>query len=72
MWGEGASDLWGRLKAGEDDRGEAELEAVRARLRLAVQEREGGSWRNRRVRPEPPDVVDPIDYQLVLAYPVPA
>jgi hypothetical protein len=41
MWGEGASDLWGRLEAGEDDRREAELEAVGARLRLAIQEREG-------------------------------
>jgi hypothetical protein len=40
MWGEGASDLWGRLEAVEDDRGEAELEAVRARLRLAMQERD--------------------------------
>jgi hypothetical protein len=41
MWGEGASDLWGRLEAGEHDRTEAELEAVRARLRLAIQEHEG-------------------------------
>lgn len=33
MWGEGASDLWGRLEHDEDER-EAELrEALRARLR---------------------------------------
>ena len=33
MWGEGASDLWGRLERDEDER-EAELrEALRARLR---------------------------------------
>jgi len=32
MWGEGASDLWGRLEQEEDER-EAELmEAVRARV----------------------------------------
>jgi hypothetical protein len=32
MWGEGASDLWGRLERDEDER-EAELrEALRARL----------------------------------------
>ena len=42
MWGEGASDLWGRFEAGEDDREEPDfVEAVRARLRLAIQEREG-------------------------------
>ena len=35
MWGEGASDLWGRLERDEDER-EAELrEALRARLRIA-------------------------------------
>ena len=35
MWGEGASDLWGRLERDEDER-EAELrEALRARLRRA-------------------------------------
>jgi hypothetical protein len=34
MWGEGASDLWGRLQ--EEDEREAELlEAVRERLRGA-------------------------------------
>lgn len=33
MWGEGASDLWGRLERDEDER-EAELqEALRTRLR---------------------------------------
>jgi len=35
VWGEGASDLWGRLE-GDDDDGEAELrEALRERLRGA-------------------------------------
>jgi hypothetical protein len=40
MWGEGASDLWGRLERDEDER-EAELrEVLRARLR-------GGSGEDR-------------------------
>ena len=33
MWGEGASDLWGRLEQEEDEREAELLEAVRARLR---------------------------------------
>ena len=33
MWGEGASDLWGRLESAEDEREAELLEAVRARLR---------------------------------------
>jgi hypothetical protein len=35
MWGEGASDLWGRLEREEDDRETELLEAVRKRLRGA-------------------------------------
>ena len=42
MWGEGASDLWGRLERDEDER-EAELwEALRARLRIASGEDDAG------------------------------
>ena len=33
MWGEGASDLWGRLEREDDERDAELLEAVRARLR---------------------------------------
>jgi hypothetical protein len=33
MWGEGASDLWGRLEHEEDERESELLEAVRERLR---------------------------------------
>jgi hypothetical protein len=33
VWGEGASDLWGRLEREEDERETELLEAVRARLR---------------------------------------
>lgn len=33
MWGEGASDLWGRLEQEEDEREAELLEVVRARLR---------------------------------------
>jgi hypothetical protein len=33
VWGEGASDLWGRLEREEDEREAELLEAVRARLR---------------------------------------
>ena len=33
MWGEGASDLWGRLEREEDERETELLEAVRERLR---------------------------------------
>ena len=33
MWGEGASDLWGRLEREQDEREAELLEAVRARLR---------------------------------------
>ena len=33
MWGEGASDLWGRLERDEDEREAELLEAIRARLR---------------------------------------
>ena len=33
MWGEGASDLWGRLERGEDEREAELLEAIRSRLR---------------------------------------
>jgi hypothetical protein len=46
MWGEGASDLWGRLEESEDERDDAELVAViRARLSQTVQspETERGS-----------------------------
>jgi hypothetical protein len=32
MWGEGASDLWGRLEHEEDERETQLLEAVRERL----------------------------------------
>jgi hypothetical protein len=32
VWGEGASDLWGRLEREEDEREAELLEAVRARL----------------------------------------
>jgi hypothetical protein len=32
MWGEGASDLWGRLERDEDEREAELLEAVRERL----------------------------------------
>jgi len=35
MWGEGASDLWGRLERDEDEREAELLEAVRERLRGA-------------------------------------
>jgi hypothetical protein len=35
MWGEGASDLWGRLEREEDERETELLEAVRERLREA-------------------------------------
>jgi hypothetical protein len=35
MWGEGASDLWGRLEQEEDEREQELLEAVRERLRRA-------------------------------------
>jgi hypothetical protein len=35
MWGEGASDLWGRLEREEDEREDELLEAVRERLRRA-------------------------------------
>lgn len=35
MWGEGASDLWGRLEEEEDEREQELLEAVRERLRRA-------------------------------------
>jgi hypothetical protein len=42
MWGEGASDLWGRLERDEDER-EAELrEALRARLRGGSGEDDAG------------------------------
>jgi hypothetical protein len=46
MWGEGASDLWGRLQESEDERDDAELvAAIRARLSQTVQspETERGS-----------------------------
>jgi hypothetical protein len=33
VWGEGASDLWGRLERAEDEHEAELLEAVRARLR---------------------------------------
>ena len=33
MWGEGASDLWGRLEQEEDERETELLDAVRERLR---------------------------------------
>jgi hypothetical protein len=33
MWGEGASDLWGRLEREHDEREDELLEAVRERLR---------------------------------------
>jgi hypothetical protein len=33
MWGEGASDLWGRLEQEEDEREAELLEAMRERLR---------------------------------------
>ena len=33
MWGEGASDLWGRLERDEDEREAEMLEAIRERLR---------------------------------------
>ena len=33
MWGEGASDLWGRLERDEDERETEMLEALRSRLR---------------------------------------
>jgi hypothetical protein len=33
MWGEGASDLWGRLEREEDERETEMFEAVRERLR---------------------------------------
>ena len=32
MWGEGASDLWGRLERDEDERETEILEAIRSRL----------------------------------------
>jgi hypothetical protein len=35
MWGEGASDLWGRLQQEEDERETELLGAVRERLRGA-------------------------------------
>jgi hypothetical protein len=39
MWGEGASDLWGRLEREEDERETELLEAVRERLRGAGEPR---------------------------------
>jgi hypothetical protein len=33
VWGEGASDLWGRLEREDEERETELLEAVRARLR---------------------------------------
>jgi hypothetical protein len=44
MWGEGASDLWGRLERDEDEREAELLEAMRERLR-------GGSDREDREKP---------------------
>jgi hypothetical protein len=49
MWGEGASDLGGRLQESEDERDDAELvAAIRARLSQTVQspemERGSASW----------------------------
>ena len=35
MWGEGASDLWGRLEREEDEREQELLAAIRERLRRA-------------------------------------
>ena len=36
MWGEGASDLWGRLEREEDEREAELLEAIRSRLRGSI------------------------------------
>ena len=36
MWGEGASDLWGRLEREEDEREAELLAALRSRLRGSV------------------------------------
>lgn len=36
MWGEGASDLWGRLEREEDEREAELLEAIRFRLRGSI------------------------------------
>jgi hypothetical protein len=36
MWGEGASDLWGRLERDEDERETEILEAIQSRLRVST------------------------------------
>jgi hypothetical protein len=48
MWGEGASDLWGRLEWEEDERESELLEAMRERLRgYGSSEAEGESETSR-------------------------